>query len=205
MKNRLKLKSDRRGVAVLEFTLASMVLIPLLLGTFVFGFKLIRALQMQQITRDLGHMYVRGINFRAQGSIQVAQSLASAFQLTSGGTSEVLLSKVSVVQQADCDAGNPSSPAGTACANLNQPAFLERLILGNSGLSSSLFGTPPLQSDQTVSQADRANTGSAQAQGFASILSLKAGEVAYIAEMVNYTPDLNFTGAKPLIYARSIF
>src|SRR5215831_18478303 len=204
MKNRLRHKSGQRGIAVLEFTLASLVLIPLLLGTFVFGFKLIRALQMQQITRDIGHMYVRGINFRAQGSIQVAQSLASAFDLTSAGTSEVILSKVSVVQQADCDAGNPGSP-GLACSNLNQPTFIERLTLGNSGLSYSVFGTPPLQSDQTVSAADRANTGSAQANGFGAVLTLKAGEVAYVAEMVNYTPDLNFTGAKPLIYARSIF
>ena len=95
---------SRRGVAVMEFTISLMVLIPLTLGGFVYGFKLIRALQMEQIVRDVGHMYVRGIDFRAAGSVSVAQTLASGFTLTSTGTSELILSEVGVVSQADCDA-----------------------------------------------------------------------------------------------------
>src|SRR5471030_489946 len=54
----------RRGVAVMEFTLSLLFLIPLLLGVLIFGFKLIRSLEMTQVTRDLGAMYLRGVDFR---------------------------------------------------------------------------------------------------------------------------------------------
>jgi hypothetical protein len=43
--------------------------------------------------------------------------------------------------------------------------------------------------------------------GFASLITLKPGEVAYMVEMVNATPDLNVPGISgtPQVYARSIF
>jgi hypothetical protein len=167
---------------------------------------LIRVLQMQQIVRDLGHMYVRGVNFRGAGAVQTARDLASGFALTSSGTSEVILSQVEAVQQGDCDAGNPATP-GQPCANLNQPVYVEQLIIGNSGDGSSVFGVPPVQADYTVSPGDRANNTAAQANGFSSVLALQPGEVAYVAEMINLTPEFNITGfpGRPLIYARSIF
>jgi hypothetical protein len=161
---------------------------------------------MQQITRDVGHMYVRGVDFRSAGSITVAQTLSSGFDLSASGTSEVVLSKIRLATQADCDAANPLTP-GLPCTNLNQPVFLEQLTIGNSGGGPSNFGTPPVQSDQTVSGANLANNSSAKAQNFTSVLSLKSGEAAYVAEMINLTPDLNIPGfsGKPLIYTRSIY
>ena len=51
-------KRPQRGVAIVEFSLSALVLVPLLLGVFVFGFKLVRSLEMTQITRDIGHMYL---------------------------------------------------------------------------------------------------------------------------------------------------
>jgi hypothetical protein len=178
-----------------------------MLGVFVYGFKLIRMLQMEQIVRDLGHMYVRGVNFRTPAAVQVAQTLASGFALTSGGTSEVILSQVEAVQQGDCDAGNPGNPPGQPCPNLGQPVYVEQLILGNASDGNSTFGVPPLQADHTVSPADRANNGAARAGGFSSVLALRPGEIACVAEMINLTPELNISGfpGKPLIYARSIF
>ena len=40
--------ADRRGTAVMEFALSLTFFIPLLLGTLVFGFRLIRSIQMSQ-------------------------------------------------------------------------------------------------------------------------------------------------------------
>jgi len=190
-----------------EFTISLLVLIPLLLGAFVFGFKLVRSLQMEQIVRDVGHMYARNVDFRSAGSVQVAQQLASGYDLTSSGTSELILSQISVVQQADCDAGNPTLPSGTHCTNLNYPVYVEELILGNSGDGTSNFGCPPLQGDSTVSAANRANNTLARASGFSSVLTLQANETAYVVEMFNLTPEFNIAGfsGAPLIYARSVF
>jgi hypothetical protein len=173
---------------------------------FVFGFRLIRALQMDQIARDLGHMYVRGVNFRNPGPVQNAQTLASGFNLSSGGTSLVILSQVKIAQQADCDAGNPG-PAGRPCPNLNLPVYTEQMTIGNTSAGASAFGTPPVLSDFTVSPSNMANGATSVAVGFANVLVLKPGEIAYVAEMFNQTPELNIPGfsGKPLVYARSIY
>jgi len=203
----------RRGLAVIEFTLSMIVLLPLLLGTLIFGFRLIRAIEMQQITRDLGHMYLEGVNFRQAGAQQSAQTLASGFNLTATGTSLVILEKVKKEQQADCDAGNPASPPGTPCTNLNKIVFIEQLTIGNTTAGSSAFGTPPFapsppaQLTYTVSAASQANNPSAVAAGFSGVMTLNGGETAYVAEMINQTPDLNIPGfsGQPLVYARSIF
>ena len=212
-------KSARSGVAVVEFSLSLVFLVPLLLGTLVFGFRLIRSLEMEQIVRDLGHMYIRGVNFRNAGPQANAQTLAQGFDLSSSGTSLVIFSQIRIIQQTDCDAANPLSPPGTPCTNLNNPVFIEQVMVGNTSLTingvsaRSVFGTPPLQSDKTVSAHDQADTLSAAAgvtspaSGFATLLVLQAGEFAYLVEMFNATPDLNIPGlsGSPQVYARSVF
>lgn len=210
--------SRRRGVAVIEFAFSCAVLIPLLLGAFVFGFRLIHSLEMEQIVRDLGHMYIRGVDFRNAGPIANAKTMAASFDLSPTGTSVVVISKVRIVTQADCDANNPTP--GTHCTNLGNPVFVEQMFIGNTSLqingtnaAKSAFGTPPVQSDKTVTAANQANNSAAAAgsttsnSGFASVLALNAGEFAYMVEMINATPDLNVPGLSgaPQVYARSIF
>ena len=198
------------GVAIVEFSMSLLFLTPLLLGAFVFGFRLVSSIQMMQITRDLGHMYIEGINFRNSGPVQNAQTLASGFNLTSSGTSVVILSEVKVEQQSDCDAANVAPP-GKPCANLGKAVFVEQLTIGNTSAGSSTFGTPPTTTingvTNEVSTVNQATSSSALANGFSSVLSLNAGEIAYVAEMVNQTPTLNIPGfsGKPQVYARTIF
>src|SRR4051812_45886970 len=185
--------ADRRGTAVMEFALSLTFFIPLLLGTLVFGFRLIRSIQMSQVTRDIGHMYLRGIDFRNPGPQANAATLASGFDLTSGGTSELILSKVKLITQADCDAANAvvSIGPGSSCANLNKTVFMEQLRIGNTSGGNSAFGTPtPLQADFSVSIKDQGRATTAQTgSAFTSILVLQASEFAYVAEMINQTPD----------------
>lgn len=197
---------SRSGIAVMEFAMCSVFVVPLLLGIFVFGLKLIRSLQMIQIARDLGHMYVRGVNFRNAGPIANAQTLATGYNLTSTGTSVVYLSQLKVVQQADCDAV-PGATPGKPCTNLGQTVFTEQLTIGNSAMGASPFGTPPLQSNDTVSVTDLATNTQDVAGGFSTFLTLQSGEIAYMAEMINQTADLNVPGfsGKPQVYARAVF
>lgn len=211
MQNRTNNRS--KGVAIVEFSLALTLLVPLVLGTFVFGFRLIRSLEMEQIVRDLGHMYARGVDFRNSGPQQNAQTLAQGFDLTSTGTSVLIFSQVRVVTQADCDAQNPTRTKGAPCTNLNMPVFTEQYTVGNSGLTMngtaarSVFGTPPTETDHTVTAANQANNASAAANGFSGILTLQTGEFAYMVEMFNATPDLNVPGlsGSPQVYTRSVF
>jgi hypothetical protein len=206
-------RSRRRGIAVVEFSLSLVFLVPLLLGTFVFGFRLIRSLEMEQIVRDLGHMYVRGVDFRNAGPIQNAQTLASGYDLSNSGTSVLIFSQIRVVTQADCDAANPTRPRGTPCTNLNLPVFAEQLTVGNSSLTiggraaRSVFGTPPVTANKTVTAVNQANNSSAAANGFGAVLALQTGELAYLVEMYNATPELNIPGfsGSPQVYARSVF
>ena len=203
-------RKSRSGVAVIEFSFSLLVLVPLVLGVFVYGFRLIYSLQMMQITRDLGHMYVEGINFRNSGPISNAATLASGFNLTSNGTSVVILSQITLETQAMCDAAN-IAPAGTPCTNLAKPVFIEQLTIGNTSCGASHFGTPPMTTingvTNEVTVLSQATLASAVANGFGSVLALNNGETAYVAEMVNQTPSLNipgFSGA-PLVYSRTIF
>jgi len=91
-----KSRKRRSGVAIVEFSLALIVLVPLLLGTLVYGFRLIRSLQMEQIVRDLGHMFIRGVDFRPAnpGPTLIAKTLAQGFDLSATGTSVVVLSRL---------------------------------------------------------------------------------------------------------------
>jgi hypothetical protein len=209
----------RRGVAIMEFTFSLVFLIPLLLGVFIFGFKLIRSLEMTQVTRDLGNMYLRGVDFRGAGAQQTAQTLAEDYNMTANGTSVAILSKVKLITAGDCTAANAVAPvaAGNSCANIGKLVFMEQLLVGNTGAGSSHFGAPPVQPASctpiaagtpcvyTVTIKDQGRNTNAQTTAFPMVLN--AGEFAYVAEMVNQTPDLNIPGLSggPLVYARAIF
>ncbi len=57
-------KVRRRGSATVEFVLVgAFFLVPLILGLMSVGFALSRSLQVAQLTRDVGRMQVRGIDF----------------------------------------------------------------------------------------------------------------------------------------------
>lgn len=206
MRTPTKPDSSGRGVAIVEFSLSLVFLTPLLVGTLVFGFRLIRSIEMSQITRDLGHMYIRGINFRDAIPAQNAQTMAAQYSLTATGSSKILLSQIRIATQADCDAANPTTP-GRNCTNRDKPVFIEQVTLGNASNGSSVFGNPPLDGGQKVSVTDLGNNSAAQAADFSNVLSLNVGEVAYLCEMINLTPELNIPGltGAAQVYARTIF
>jgi hypothetical protein len=221
---RIKVRSAKgmRGSAVIELSLAMAYLLPLMIGVFVYGFKLIRSLEMYQVTRDVGVMYLRGVDFRnnadgtVSGAQQTVRNLATTFTLTSTGTSDITVSKVKLVTQADCDAANllPTVVApGTACTNLGKTTFMEQYTIGNTAAGGSAFGAPPVQPttctpisagvpcSYTVTVYNLGRNAAAQATNFAMVL--KAGETAYVAEMRNLATAGTLLG--PQVYARAIY
>jgi hypothetical protein len=203
------------GATIIEFTLTLHVLVLLLTGIYVFGFRLVQAQQLFQITRDLAHMYSRGVDFTTAGAAGGAQILAGQFGLTTTGNSVVILSTIQIETPAAC-----LNATGVAtCPNLNLPVFVQQIAMGNPSAFTSPFGTPTASGalpatpgvandySTTVSAVNQANSPWAVAQSFNSVLALSAGEVTYLAEMSNITVGLNVPGmtGSPHVYARAIF
>jgi hypothetical protein len=208
-------KRRQSGATVLEFTLSLSVLIPLLIGTYVFGFRLVRNQQTDQITRDLAHMYSRGVDFTQAGAAGEAGTLANQFGLTSSGNSAVIFSTIQIESATACLAATGQSN----CTNLNQPVFVQQVGIGNVTANSSVFGVPtsggtlPATSgvsndySTNVSTTAQATNSWAVAYNFNNVLALNTGEITYVVEMFNNTPDLSVPGltGSPQVYSRAIF
>lgn len=196
-----------RGSALVEFVLCvSLFWVPLFLGTVVIGFNLIRAVQVTQVCRDSGHMYSYGIDFSQPVYQNLLVNLAPGLGITtSGGNGVVVLSTITYIGSNDCIAGGyPSN-----CANVNTTVITRQIVIGNTGLHASVFGTPPgqfMDSSGNVSPAGYLNNTTCQAKGFSSVIPLVSGQFAYMSEMWVTEPNLwNYLGTSTGISARSIF
>lgn len=209
-------KRKQSGATIIEFTLSLTFMVPLLIGTFVFGFRLVQAQQIDQITRDLAHMYSRGgIDFTTSGGAGEAESLADQFGLTSSGQAALIFSTIRLATATDCQAG----VGQPTCTNLGKPIFTQQIGIGNVTSNASVFGTPVasgtlpatsgVSNDYNTSPTAAAIASSswAVANGFGNVLTLTAGQTAYVVEMFDNTPALSVAGitGKPLVYSRAIF
>lgn len=211
-------RPKQSGAAIIEFSLSLAFLVPLLIGTLVFGFRLVQAQQVDQITRDLAHMYSRGIEFDTSAASE-AVSLAGQFGLSSTGNAALIFSTITLATTADCQAFNSTN----TCPNLGKPVFTEQIAIGNVTANASYFGTPVSSgtlpattpaitgvSDDystTVSPSAQGGSSWALANGFASVVTLTSGQSVYMVEMFDHTPALNVGGitGTPLVYSRAIF
>ena len=173
-----------------ELALALSLAFPLLLGVGTIALRLGRTLQATQLTRDVAHMYAFGADFSLAGTQDIARTLSRDFNLTAGGRAVLMLSRVIKVQQLDCTAAGLST-----CPNLNLPVFAQRIVIGNGGLRSSAFGTPPaayVGDKGAIAAADYCKQATLVASGFEAVLSLGAGQSAWMVEGFFSMPDINF-------------
>jgi hypothetical protein len=211
---RTTIKQRQRGVAALEFALSLSFLTPLLIGTYAFGFRLVQAQQLFEITRDLAHMYSRGFDPTTSGAVTEAQDIAGTLGLTSSGNSVVVFSEIQIETAAGCQ----SATGHSTCTNLNQPVFVQQVAIGNSGTYHSPFGVPMANGtlpgtsgvtnsySTTVSASDQASSAWAVASTFNNALTMSSGQTAYMVEMITNT-GVTVTGltGSPQVYARAIF
>lgn len=200
-------REAQKGNALVEFALVAIVAIPMMLGTLFLGFSMGNNLQAIQISRDVAHMYAKGVDFSAGQSQSVAINLATGYDLSSTGNSVLILSQVMKVYQADCD----SAGFTTGCTNLGLNVFVNRIVMGKSSLKLSDFGTPNqsyLNAQGNLAAADYLKKADAVATGFSTVLAQSQGQVAYVAEVYIPVPNFNFsgnTGGAPGVFARAIF
>ncbi len=127
-----------RGSAAIEFMFSCLIWVPLLLGTSIFGVNLIRAIQVSQVARNSAHMFSQGIDFSQAQNAALLVRMAGGLNIQrSSGDGGVLLSKITLVTQQDCDAANIPN-----CPNLNQYVFTSLLVFGNSAYATTKLGSP---------------------------------------------------------------
>ena len=92
----------------------------------------------------------------------------------------LVFSRIYRVQQTDCTAAGVSP-----CYNLNQPVFPRRIVMGNTALRTSRFGTPPsiyVGSGGNITAANYCRQTSLVAVFFDSVLTLAAGQSTTVVE-----------------------
>lgn len=184
-------KPRQRGGAFIEMTLATIFLfIPLLVGLVVVGLATINRVQLEQITRDVGIMHARGIDFTlaqnkllfnklTQGSTFVGNNVSD--NATFNGT--MVISTVRKLGAAECASG---------CANQGFPVVTYRVVLGNPALYTSWLANPAsIASNGKVNNYK--NDGSARASTLETLMpAMLSGEEAFVAEGFMITPGISF-------------
>jgi hypothetical protein len=180
-------------------------MVPLLLGTMVVGFNLIRSIQVNQVNRDAGHMYARGVDFSSDTNGLVDRSIlyqmAPKLQVTtSSGVEVLILSSIQYIGSTTC----------TSCANLNHAVFTQQITLGNSALHASNFGTvsaTSMASDGSGNVKSPTTDTTVRADAILNILPMVDGQIAFVSETFYNSTDLAIPGYMSTsgVYARAIF
>jgi hypothetical protein len=206
-------RKRQSGNALLEFAIVFPCFSLLFFGSVGLGIMLGRYIQTTQVCRDVAHMYAdKTVDFsKTTAQNIVSQKLASGVGMTNtGGNGVVILTRVITVYLADCTANGISSGS---CANQNQPVITQRIVIGNSSLKSSVFGTPPTtpaaDSAGNYKASDYMTNTALRATGFETVLddavtratgttatapAQAQGESAYAVEVFFSYPDISFLG-----------
>jgi hypothetical protein len=209
----MKRRRQRRqsGSTLLEFAICVPCLTLLFFGTVGVGVMMGRYIQCVQVDRDVTHMYSDGIDFTQTipQNIVVQQLALGTGMTATGGNGVIIFSQVQTVYQADCTSAGVSN-----CANAGLPVFTQRIVVGNSSLRTSNYGTPTstlMDAEGNISpNVYLANTDSSVrvGSGFESQLSAAAiaaglsgtapvqpqGNIAYVVETFFQYPDIGFLG-----------
>lgn len=200
---------NRRGNSLIEFALVGMVLVPLFLGTTNVGLNLGRSVQVQQLARDAGHMYVRQVDFTRPGNRKLLVRLGQNLGLQeTGGKGVVILSTIQLIGDDQCNAAGLSG----ACPNKGRAVFVNRIVIGDTALKPSEFGTPSpalINAHGNLQPSDYLVDPTAVTANFSPgvLKGMQDGEVAYLAEVYFEFPEwfLNQSYTRKGVYSRSIF
>jgi len=214
-----RLNRNRKGNSLIEFALVVIFLVPLFFGTVSIGMNLGRSVQISQIVRDTGHLYVRNVDFSKPAGVAMVVRLAQGLNMTAnGGEGVVILSKVRYIWDSQCLAGTGS----TSCANKGRAVVVQRYVIGNASLRASDFATPDpglilTAPDPAVGlkagdirSVDYCTNPSVIAQNFTTLLpGMAPGEDAYVVEAYFTAPDWALKQAMTQtvegVYARQIY
>jgi hypothetical protein len=210
-------QSDHRlGSAAIEFVLVgAFFFTPVILGLVSVGFTLTRSLQAANLTRDVGRMFVRGVDFSTQSNQDLLTGSPSKPNLpvlsrglgmrgnggnATGGSSGNGVLILSVLSKASSTCG---------CSNAGHVVLARRIVVGNKTLFTSAYGNPTasLINQSTGAVSNYTNDVTARADNFSGIITLGDSELAYMVETKFVFPDLAISGVFPTpnVFWRSVF
>jgi hypothetical protein len=193
-----KSQSKRRGSSGIEFALSSLFWVPLLTGTLVIGTNVIKANQVVHLCRDLGHMWAYGVDFSQASAQSMMAQLAQGLSFNTNGTGNGVVMHSTITQIGNLQCLSAGFAANTtACPNLGQAVFTRRVVVGNVGLRSSNFGTPPtaiIGARGFIAATDYCTNTNDRANNFIQLLPLADGEVTSLTETYFISPELDWTG-----------
>jgi len=176
------------------YTLGAIFLVPLSIGVLLVNSNASQNDHAKQITHDLASMYSQGMDFSQSINQTIAMRVAEGLGMDiPGGQGVLLLSKVRVVEDADCQTQAPGQ-----CRNKGFAVVTQRHVIGNAALRSSSLGVPAKIDPATGDVQDWADDPSARAQDFQA--SLKPGELTYVAECFLTSPE-----SRSGVYSRAMF
>jgi len=196
------------GNVIIEFALVSVFLIPLLFGTFSIGMSLTKTVQASVVARDAGAMFMRYVDFSLAANRNLILRIANGMGMTdSGGNGQVVMTKIMMIGTAECAAGGLTI---ANCPNYQRNVVVKRFRIGNAAIYSTPYGSPSagiIQTNGEITLSNYLNNTSARADGFASVMTLNAGEVAHVAEAFFLTPEIDLPGYRgnTNVYQRNIF
>ena len=118
------------------------------------------------------------------------------FNTNGTGNGVVILSNVTFIGNQQCLAAGFAANTA-ACPNLNQAVYTRRVVVGNSSLRSSNFGTPPssiIGARGFIAATDYCTNTADRASNFIALLPLAGGDVSSLTETFFTSPELDWTG-----------
>lgn len=197
---------SEKGNTYIEFVLvASFFFVPIVMGMVTVGIAVIRNFQVNQMTRDVGHMMAKGVDFSQQANQNlIANNLANGLSLqanngnATGSTSGNGVMVLSTFEDL---------PTSCGCTNAGHVVVVRRIVVGNNTLYSSPFGAPAAIDSTSGQVANYSSDTSARADNVTNVISLTSGGLAYMAEGDFAFRDLGITGfiANLGAFNRSVF
>lgn len=167
------------------------------------------------MTRDVGRMAVRGLDFSVPANQELIVGSASRPNLPpmalglgmqpNGGNVTGSISGNGVLVLSTLT--RISTTCG--CSNSDQIVVAKRVVIGNNTLFTSAYGAPSASAinSDTGAVTNYANDATARASSFGSVVNLSSGEFAYVVEAKFRFPDLTIPGlySAPAVSWLSVF
>ena len=189
----MRLKRRERGNAYIEFVLvASFFIVPITLGLVTVGIAVLRNFQVNQLTRDVGHMMANGVDFSQQPNQNlVVNDLANglSLQANAGNATGNATGNGVLVLSIFEHLGNSCN-----CTNAGHTVVVRRIVIGNYSLWTTPFGSPSSIDSTSGEIANYATDTTARADNVSNVISLSNGGLAYMAEGDFAFQDLGVVG-----------
>ena len=146
----------QKGQEIIEFAFVALLFAPLFLGMFVIGMNLIMSIQANNMVRNLGDLYIHGADFSTYPYQQLAQRMGTGLNLqmpsfsgnlqsNTGSTGDGIIWITQVMYVGATTGPNCVAAGSGKCTNHDSFVFMQRIVFGNSSLTSqhgSSMGDP---------------------------------------------------------------